>query len=169
MASSLLRQVFLVPSRVSGEKWYCVPWLDHIFQQCSASGITSRPQFGDLPWVPGPQLPEASASWALISVQWAQHAPRTPTYLLLTQQAFLVAPSEPPSLRTVVTRGCLSRIGQEPPQLYCPNVMAIPGGEGQPRTKNAHRAGSRICLKIFFYYLFIFNNLQELCFFFPTN
>ena len=92
MASLLLRQVFLVPRCVSGEKVMLYPRLDHISQQCSTSRITSHLQFGDLPWVPGPQLPEASVSWALISAQWAQHAPRTPTYLLLTQQTFLVAP-----------------------------------------------------------------------------
>ena len=31
-----------------------------------------------------------------------------------------------------------------------------PWGEGQPRTKNANRAGSRICLKILFSTIYLF-------------
>lgn len=111
--------------------------------------------------MPGPQLPEASVSWALISAQWAQHAPRTPTYLLLTQQTFLVAPSEPPSLRTVVTRGCLSSVGQEPPQLCCPNVMAIPGGGGSPQDQELPQSWKQNLPQDFFL-LFIYLVAQVL-------
>ena len=93
---------------------------------------------------PAPQLPEASVSRTLISVSsawWARHAFRgPPPASLLSHGGNCPGGScgsfpELPSLGTAVSRGWLSRSGQELPQTYCPDMWPSLGGGRSARCR----------------------------------